>query len=75
MLWIYIKTSNYFALKSNFCVFVFLMIPNSAYYNISFEKGAYSFGPANTGAKSYYKELNENKLTKGDEFCGSDKKN
>ena len=45
-----------------------------AYFNISFEKGAYSFGPANTGAKSYYKELNENKLTKGDEFCGSDKK-
>ena len=46
-----------------------------AYFNISFEKGAYSFGPANTGAKSYYKELNKDKLTKGDEFCGSDKKN
>lgn len=52
------------------------MIPNSAYYNISFEKGAYSFGPANTGAKSYYKELNEEKVkVKGDAFCGSDKKN
>ena len=43
-----------------------------AYFNISFEKGAYSFGPANTGAKSYYKELNK---VEGDEFCGSDKKN
>ena len=74
MLWIYIKTSNYIALKSSFCVFVFLMIPNSAYYNISYERGAYSFGSANSYAKSYYKELNENKV-KGDEFCGSDKKN
>ena len=47
-----------------------------AYFNISFEKGAYSFGPANTGAKSYYKELNEEKVkVKGDAFCGSDKKN
>ena len=45
-----------------------------AYFNISFEKGAYSFGPANSGAQSYYKEINEKKLTKGDEFCGSDKK-
>ena len=45
-----------------------------AYYSISYEKGAYSFGPANTGAKSYYKELNEIKV-KGDAFCGSDKKN
>ena len=45
-----------------------------AYFNISFEKGTYSFGPGNTGAKSYYKELNKDKLTKGDEFCGSDKK-
>lgn len=51
------------------------MIPNSAYYNISFEKGDYSFGPANSGAQSYYKEINKNKLTKGDAFCGSDKKN
>lgn len=50
------------------------MIPNYAYYNISFEKGAYSFGPANSNAQSYYKEINEKKLTKGDAFCGSDKK-
>jgi len=46
----------------------------NAYFNISFEKGAYSFGPANSDAQSYYKEINKNKLTKGDEFCGSDKK-
>ena len=46
-----------------------------AYYSISYEKGAYSFGPANSNAQSYYKEINKNKLTKGDEFCGSDKKN
>lgn len=51
------------------------MSKDYAYYSISYEKGAYSFGPANTGAKSYYKELNKDKLTKGDEFCGSDKKN
>ena len=43
------------------------MIPNSAYYNISYEKGAYSFGPANSGAKSYYKDIHG-----GNGFCGCD---
>ena len=51
------------------------MSKDYAYFSISYEKGAYSFGPANSGAQSYYKELNKDKLTKGDEFCGSDKKN
>ena len=49
------------------------MDPNSAHYNISFEKGAYSFGPANSDAQSYYKEINKDKV-KGDAFCGLDKK-
>ena len=43
------------------------MNPNSAYYNISYEKAAYSFGPTNTRAKSYYKDIEG-----GNGFCGCD---
>ena len=43
------------------------MDPNSAYYNISYEKSAYSFGPTNSRAESYYKDIHG-----GNGFCGCD---
>ena len=47
------------------------MSEDYAYYSISYEKGAYSFGPSNSSAKSYYKDIKKDKKNEG-EFCGCD---